>query len=75
VILAIPAGPSPKSERGFPPHDTGYVDGVIPFPLLKTFVVIKNPWWSEFPQPQQGLISYPLVKSITFPRKMARTAP
>jgi hypothetical protein len=30
------------------------VDGVIPFPLLKAFAVINDPWWEELPEPQQG---------------------
>jgi hypothetical protein len=54
VILAIPAVAMRSLSENFPRDIQTYVNGVIPFPLLKTFVVIKDPWWEELPQPQQG---------------------
>jgi hypothetical protein len=54
VILAIPAAPLKSLGSVFPREIRRYVDGVIPFPLLKVFVVIKNPWWAVFPQPHEG---------------------
>jgi hypothetical protein len=54
VILAIPAVPLRQLAENFPRDIQTYVNGVIPFPLLKVFAVIENPWWEELPQPQQG---------------------
>jgi hypothetical protein len=54
VILAIPAMPLRQLYENFPRNIKTYIDGVIPFPLLKVFAVIDKPWWEESPLPQQG---------------------
>jgi hypothetical protein len=54
VILAVPAVPLRNLTNSFPREIRSYVKSVIPFPLLKVFVVINNPWWSTPPLLQQG---------------------
>lgn len=54
LILAIPAVPMRELRINFPPGVRRYVDGVIPFPLVKVFAVVDHPWWDTLPNPQQG---------------------
>jgi hypothetical protein len=54
VILALPAVALRSLYGHFPRNIRTYVNGVIPFPLLKAFAVINDPWWQEIPEPQQG---------------------
>jgi len=54
VILAIPAVPLRSLSETFTKKVRDFVNGVIPFPLLKVFVVLENAWWTEPPEPQQG---------------------
>ena len=67
VILAIPAAPLRNLSDNFPREIRAYVNSVIPFPLLKVFVVIKEPWWSTFPEPQQGAHLVPTREVHYFP--------
>jgi hypothetical protein len=54
VVFAIPAVPLLALAENFPRDILEYVKGVIPFPLLKTFAVVRDPWWDNLPEPQQG---------------------
>jgi len=47
VILALPTVPLRKLMKPFPENIRYYIDGVIPFPLLKVFAVIKDRWWQD----------------------------
>jgi len=67
VILAVPAVPLRELSDAFPREIRSYVSGVIPFPLLKVFVVIRDPWWVSFPQPQEGAHLVPTREVHYFP--------
>jgi hypothetical protein len=67
VILTIPAVPLRNLTENFPADIRTYVEGVIPFPLLKVFVVIEKPWWEELPEPQQGAHLVPTREVHYFP--------
>lgn len=45
VILAIPQYPLTKLADDLPETVTKRLDSVIGFPLLKTFAVLRDPWW------------------------------
>jgi hypothetical protein len=54
AILAIPAVPLQTIVAPFPHDVHTYIRGVIPFPLLKVFVVINRPWWKTPPKPHEN---------------------
>jgi len=45
VILALPRQPLLKLAEHFPTDVLKRVEGVVAMPLLKAFLVMKNPWW------------------------------
>lgn len=48
VILALPRSPLLKLSENFPEDiRTQKLDSVIGFPLLKAFLVVRNPWWQN----------------------------
>jgi len=73
VILAIPAAPLKILGSAFPREIRRYIDGVIPFPLLKVFVVIEEPWWTAPPQPQEGAHLVPTREIHYFSRQDGST--
>jgi hypothetical protein len=45
VILALPRQPLLKLSEHFPQDVSDRLEGVVAMPLLKAFLVTKNPWW------------------------------
>lgn len=54
VIFALPAKPLQTLMLPFPERIKTYLQAVIPFTLLKVFVVIRDPWWTKPPKVQSG---------------------
>jgi hypothetical protein len=52
VILALPRSPLVRLSENFPEDiRTEKLDSVIGFPLLKAFLVLRDPWWHDVPVP------------------------
>ncbi len=71
VILAVPAVPIRNIDMALPADIQTYISGVIPFPLVKVFVVLKKHWWPHVPQPQEGTHLIP-TREIHYKRKGER---
>ena len=54
VIFALPAKPLLSLMEPFPDPVKEQLRGVIPFTLLKAFVVVRDPWWTQKPKAQEG---------------------
>jgi len=54
VILALPQWPLRLLGEFFPDDVNEHIEGVIAFPLLKAFLVIKDPWWDNKTAPHHG---------------------
>jgi hypothetical protein len=54
VILALPRSPLVRLSEHFPEDiRTEKLDSVIGFPLLKAFLVVRDPWWQDVPVPSE----------------------
>ena len=54
VVLAIPQWPLRELCSYFPPEIVNDMEGVIGFPLLKAFLVVRKPGWTIKPPPHHG---------------------
>jgi len=54
IILAMAAVPLRNLKVAFPSDIEDYLNGVIPFPLLKVFVTLRDPWWKVLPEAHEG---------------------
>lgn len=52
VLLGLPTSPLKKLATAFPPEIRADLNAVIPFPLLKCFFVVDDPWWNAQTPPQ-----------------------
>ncbi len=59
AILALPAGAITQLCDNFPQRIRGHLESVIGFPLVKGFLVTKEPWWGRDQPPQAGAGNVP----------------
>lgn len=72
VILALPQWPLRRLTEFFPPQIREDIDGVIGFPMLKAFLVTKQPWWDKSTSAQYGADKVPTRELHYFDNKKPR---